>query len=165
MKNKNELFLPFILTAAVVLVDQLSKILIVHMAGGGGILFSLFGDFFRIILVYNTGAAFSIGADFAPVLHFFLLKVFPLILIIGFLPIYFKVDFTLFERYLIAAVIGGGLGNLVDRFFRSEGVVDFIDVKFYGLFGFERWPTFNIADSVVVVSFSILFLYTFFKKK
>ena len=38
-------------------------------------------------------------------------------------------------------IVGGGLGNLVDRFFRKEGVVDFIDVKFYGLFGLERWPT------------------------
>ena len=48
-------------------------------------------------------------------------------------------------------IVGGGLGNLVDRFFRKEGVVDFIDVKFYGLFGLERWPTFNVADSAVVV--------------
>ena len=30
-------------------------------------------------------------------------------------------------------------------------MVDFIDVKFYGLFGMERWPTFNVADSAVVV--------------
>ena len=48
-------------------------------------------------------------------------------------------------------IAGGGFGNLIDRFFRAEGVVDFIDVKFYGLFGMERWPTFNVADSAVVV--------------
>ena len=48
-------------------------------------------------------------------------------------------------------IVGGGFGNLIDRFFRAEGVVDFIDVKFYGLFGMERWPTFNVADSAVVV--------------
>ena len=35
-------------------------------------------------------------------------------------------------------------------FFRSEGVVDFIDVKFFGIFGMERWPTFNAADSFIV---------------
>ena len=31
------------------------------------------------------------------------------------------------------------------------GVIDFIDVKFYGIFGLKRWPTFNVADSAVVV--------------
>jgi signal peptidase II len=30
--------------------------------------------------------------------------------------------------------------------------VDFVSVKFYGLFGLERWPTFNVADSAVVVA-------------
>ena len=63
-------------------------------------------------------------------------------------------------------ICGGGFGNLIDRFFRSEGVIDFIDVKFYGLFGLERWPTFNIADSAVVVC-GILLLISFatsFKK-
>ena len=34
---------------------------------------------------------------------------------------------------------------------RAEGVVDFIDIKFFGLFGLDRWPTFNVADSAVVV--------------
>ena len=48
-------------------------------------------------------------------------------------------------------IVGGGLGNLIDRFFRPAGVVDFIDVKFYGLFGLDRWPTFNVADAAVVV--------------
>ncbi len=46
---------------------------------------------------------------------------------------------------------------MIDRVFRfNEGVVDFISVKFYGIFGLERWPTFNISDSCVVV-FVILF--------
>ena len=52
---------------------------------------------------------------------------------------------------MICGVIGGGLGNIFDRFFRPEGVVDFIDVKFFGLFGMERFPTFNVADSFVMV--------------
>ena len=55
-------------------------------------------------------------------------------------------------------MIGGGISNLLDRFFRVEGVVDFIDVEFYGLFGLERWPTFNIADSAIVVGAAGLFI-------
>jgi signal peptidase II len=43
-------------------------------------------------------------------------------------------------------------------FFRPEGVLDFLDVKFYGLFGLERWPTFNVADSAVVICGGLLIL-------
>jgi signal peptidase II len=55
-------------------------------------------------------------------------------------------------------IVGGGLGNLIDRIFRSEGVIDFIDVKWFGMakspipfLRMERWPTFNVADSAVVI--------------
>ena len=60
-------------------------------------------------------------------------------------------DFTRLQRWAVAGILGGGIGNIIDRIFRPDGVVDFISVKFYGLLGFERWPTFNLADSSVVV--------------
>ena len=60
------------------------------------------------------------------------------------------------QRWAIMGIVGGGFGNLIDRIFRAEGVVDFIDIKFYGLFGLQRWPTFNIADSAVVICGIIL---------
>ena len=164
MKKRGELFLPFTLTIIVIVIDQLTKWAVLKTGKEATIIYSLFGDFINIILVYNKGAAFSLGYDFQPILHFILLKLVPLIIIIGFIPFYFKINFSIIERWLICAILGGGIGNLIDRFFRSNGVVDFIDVKFYGLFGLERWPTFNVADSVVVVSFSIMILYTFFKK-
>jgi signal peptidase II len=70
---------------------------------------------------------------------------------------YFKSDeFTKLQRWAAAGIIGGGLGNIIDRIFRPAGVVDFVSVKFYGLLGFERWPTFNVADSSVVVCCIIL---------
>jgi len=53
---------------------------------------------------------------------------------------------------------------LLDRFFRAEGVVDFIDVKFFGLFGLERWPTFNVADSAIVVCGAGLFIALFIQE-
>jgi signal peptidase II len=61
-------------------------------------------------------------------------------------------DITQGQRWILAAIMGGGLGNQVDRYFRPDGVIDFIDFKFYGIFGFERWPVFNLADSSVVVA-------------
>ena len=57
-------------------------------------------------------------------------------------------------------IVGGGIGNLIDRAFRAEGVVDFIDVKFFGIFGLDRWPTFNVADSSIIIC-GILLAITF----
>ena len=164
MKIKKEVMLPFILTLFVILLDQITKIAIVHYAPPSRILSSFFGDFLQIILVYNTGAAFSLGNTLSPILRFLFLKLLPLLVVIAFIPVYFRVEFSKFERWAICAILGGGIGNLIDRFFRAEGVVDFIDVKFYGLFGLERWPTFNIADASVVIAFALLILYSFFKK-
>jgi signal peptidase II len=69
------------------------------------------------------------------------------------------------QRWATAGILGGGIGNLIDRIFRSEGVVDFISIKFYGFLGFERWPTFNIADSSVVVCCLLLFITILFSFK
>jgi signal peptidase II len=75
---------------------------------------------------------------------------------------YFRSDeFSMVQRWALAGILSGGLGNLTDRIFRPAGVIDFISVKFYGFMGFERWPTFNLADSFVVV-FGILLLFTVF---
>jgi signal peptidase II len=68
-------------------------------------------------------------------------------------------EFSRLQRWAIAGIIGGGIGNISDRIFRPDGVVDFISVRFFGIFGLERWPTFNVADASVVVSCMIL-LYT-----
>ena len=164
MKIKKEVFLPFILTFFVIALDQITKIAIVAYAPSSRLITSFFGDFLQIILVYNKGAAFSLGGNLSPILRFAILKLLPLLVILAFIPVYFKVEFSKFERWTICAILGGGIGNLIDRFFRTEGVVDFIDVKFYGLFGLERWPTFNIADASVVIAFALLILFSFFKK-
>jgi signal peptidase II len=89
------------------------------------------------------------------------------ILVLGFLAwYYFKSDeFTKLQLWAAAGIIGGGIGNIIDRIFRPDGVVDFISVKIYGLFGFERWPTFNIADSSVVICCFLLFGAIFFEVK
>jgi signal peptidase II len=83
--------------------------------------------------------------------------------------VYFRNDeFNSVQRWSICGIIGGGIGNIIDRFFRAEGVVDFIDVKFFGIFGLDRWPTFNVADAAVVVCGIILivsFLITICKEK
>ena len=143
---------PISLALIVILLDQLTKILVMKNIPLYTIGASFFGDFFRIIHVANTGVAFSVGATWSDTLRRFLFSLIPLIVIGIVVAIYFRNNtWTKLQRWAIMGIVGGGLGNLIDRFFRAEGVVDFIDVKFYGLFGMERWPTFNVADSAVVV--------------
>ena len=150
--DKNDKRLPFILTLIVVLADQLTKWLITVLIPIHAIGVSFFGDFLRIIHARNTAIAFSIGTSMSQVLKIIFFSAVPLI-ILGAIAFYLlKTDsLTRLQRWAACGILGGGLGNLVDRIFRPLGVVDFIDVKFYGLFGLDRWPTFNVADAAIVV--------------
>ena len=144
--------LPITLAVVVIVLDQITKMLVVRHIPLYTIGTQFFGDFIRIIHVANTGVAFSVGASWSETARRFLFSLIPLIVIGIVIAIYFRNNsWSKLQRWAIMGIVGGGLGNLIDRFFRAEGVVDFIDVKFYGLFGLERWPTFNVADSAVVV--------------
>lgn len=144
--------LPFILTFAVIILDQITKALIVKTIPPFTIGHSFFGDLIRIVHVSNTGVAFSMGDSMPLVMRRILFGIAPLIVIALVVAVYLRNDgFTGVQRWSICGIIGGGIGNIIDRFFRAEGVVDFIDVKFFGIFGLKRWPTFNVADSAVVV--------------
>lgn len=154
--------IPVFFGIGVFLIDQLTKWLVVKFIPLYTIKFQVFGDFLQIIHVRNLGAAFSIGGSLPQTLRSILLAAVPVIILVIVMIVYFRNNtFTWFQRWLICGVAGGGFGNLFDRIFRKDGVVDFIDVKFYGLFGFERFPTFNMADSFIMVC-GILLMISFF---
>ena len=155
---------PFILTLIVILLDQLTKLIIIRTIPAydwNSFITVLGDDFFRIIHVRNLGVAFSMGAGMSTAIRFILLKILPLLVLfwVGRI-IYFreKEGLTSYQSWLLAGIVGGGLGNLIDRFFRPNGVVDFLDFKFYGLFGLDRWPTFNVADASVVITVALLLI-------
>ena len=155
MKNK---LIPISLAIFVILADQITKALIVSYIPAYQIGAQFFGDFLRIIHVSNTGVAFSFGAGWAHSIRQVAFSLMPLVVVILVISIYFRnKDFNQLQRWAIMGIVGGGLGNIIDRIFRAAGVVDFIDVKFYGLFGLQRWPTFNVADAAVVVCGILLF--------
>ncbi len=160
---------PISLAVLVVLLDQITKLLVIKNIPIYTIGAQFFGDFLRIVHVANTGVAFSVGATWSETARHLLFSLIPLIVIGIVVTVYFRnKTWTKLQCWAIMGIVGGGLGNLIDRFFRKEGVVDFIDVKFYGLFGFERWPTFNVADSAVVVCGILLivsFIVTSIKEK
>lgn len=150
---------PLLLSAAVVLVDQVSKRIVtaaIPLNTGQWVI----GDFFRLVHVRNTAIAFSIGRDLPPGIQRTLFTLLPLAVVLLLLAYYFftRDPLTAFQKWCFGALVGGGLGNYVDRIFRPDGVVDFLDFKFYGIFGLERWPVFNVADMTVVVAGILLFV-------
>ena len=156
-----ELFFPFSLTAFVVILDQVTKAIIVaKWPRVGALIKDVFdNDFLVLYHVRNKAIAFSIGDNLPDQFRFPLFVIIPVLVLILLVWYYFNTtEFCRLQRWAIAGIIGGGLGNIIDRVFRPDGVVDFISVKFYGLFGMERWPTFNVADSSVVICSIILLI-------
>ncbi|GHV83616.1 lipoprotein signal peptidase [Spirochaetia bacterium] len=163
-----ERLIPFSLTAFVILVDQITKTIIVkNWPAIGTVIADVFGnDILCIYHVRNKVIAFSLGTTLPDFLRPIVFIALPLLVLL-FLCVYYwrSSDFTRLQRWAVTGIIGGGLGNLFDRIFRPDGVVDFISVKFFGLFGFERWPTFNIADSSVVICVFLWFISIFITPK
>lgn len=160
-KNLKSKLLPLSLALFVIILDQITKTLVVKNIPIYTIGAEFFGDFLRIIHVSNTGVAFSVGASWSDIVRFASFVIVPVIVIVLVFIVYFRNnEWTVLQQWAIMGIVGGGIGNLIDRAFRDEGVVDFIDVKFFGIFGLERWPTFNVADSAIIV-FGILLAITF----
>ena len=147
------------MSLGILVVDQISKLIVETRIPPYSVAWSWAGDFFRLIHVRNQGVAFSMGSDLAGGVRSVLFIAVPLIVLIVVAAYLVRgKDLTVAQRWTLAAIVGGGLGNQVDRVFRPDGVVDFLDFKFYGLFGLERWPTFNIADASLVVASILLII-------
>ena len=160
MERTKHLLIPFLLTLCVILTDQVSKAIITHTLKIGEKI-EVIGDFFWLWHVRNTGMAFSMGSNLPQQLRSILFLILPAIVLTLLMVYYFKTrEMSGVQRWCFTAILGGGLGNLIDRLIRPSGVIDFVSIRFYGLFGMERYPTFNIADSTVVVA-GIIIIITF----
>ena len=129
-----------ILSVAVIILDQLTKCLIVKyiprltLWTDDGII-EILGKYVRLIHVRNNAIAFSMGSTLSQNARGLPFPLMPLLLIIAVYVIYFRNnEFTKLQRWSICGILGGGIGNLIDRFFRPEGVVDFIDCYFWRIF-------------------------------
>ena len=142
---------PGLCAAAVLILDQLTKLLVCRawpIPGKGGLV--LIPGFFRLVHWRNLGAAWGIFAGRTWALGCFSLLV-SLVLVL------FWRRITEGKRgYAIPCgiLLGGILGNMVDRFFYPEGVIDFLR--------FEFWPAFNVADSAITCSVVSLIIYELF---
>lgn len=166
-------------TGFIVLCDQVSKLLVKGFSIPGlglsvsgmpyGSSRELLGDFFRLTYIENPGMAF--GIDVGGKLFFSVFSIVASIAIVIILyrarrePIGFRVS--------LAMILGGAVGNLIDRVFYGllfkdaplfhGKVVDFFDVDFFdfNFFGyhFSRWPVFNVADAAVTIGVVLLLIF------
>jgi signal peptidase II len=156
-ETKNKL-IPLIMTAAVIAVDQASKA-VVSLALAENRSVDVLGDFFRLTFRRNPFIIFSLGNGLPPLFQTVLFLILPIAAMALLVFFYFS-EKKLKQAYRLplAAIAGGGLGNLLDRLFRPQGVVDFFDFKFYGIFGLPRWPTFNVADMSISISVAAILI-------
>jgi len=141
-----------ILSAAVILLDLWTKSLVLsriqlHEA------IPVIPNFFQLVHVRNTGAAFGLGANASS-------KIVPILLNAGAIAVFcvvviYALRSSVTDRLLqtgLHLILGGAIGNLVDRF-RFGYVVDFLDVYV----GRHHWPAFNVADSAICIGIALLF--------
>ncbi|MBY6411336.1 signal peptidase II [Rhodococcus sp. BP-252] len=142
-----------VLIAAVILaLDLVTKIAVVRWIEPGNPV-EIIGDVVTLRLVRNPGAAFSMATGMT-----WLLTIVAVCVVIGVIRIGRTLRSPLWALGL-GLVLGGALGNLIDRFFRAPGplqghVVDFVSVGW--------WPVFNVADSSIVCGAILLVVLSLF---
>jgi signal peptidase II len=110
-------------------------------------------NFFQLVHVRNTGAAFGLGANASS-------RLVPILLNLGAIAVFCVVVVYAYrtavtDRLLqtgLHLILGGAIGNLLDRY-RFGYVVDFLDVYV----GSHHWPAFNVADSAICIGIALLF--------
>ena len=145
---KKKMIILSILTVIFVLLDQLSKLLIVsNFDVDTG--FNVIPSFFSILYVRNTGAAWGIFSDGTLLLAL-------ISIIFMFFAIKYIIELKNFNNFKIiqfSLLFGGIIGNLIDRLFRKY-VIDFFSFKFFSY----NFPVFNVADCFIVIAIILILI-------
>jgi signal peptidase II len=156
----------FALASVIVVLDQLTKIWAHASLPGRGVV-EVIPGVFNLAYSRNPGGLFGYFGGLPDPWRLALLTVLPLAAVgmIGWFLLRGD-DSDRRSLYGLALILGGAVGNLLDRMFRGE-VVDFLDVYasapslanwFIAKFGTAHWPTFNLADSAIVCGAGLLIL-------
>lgn len=141
--------MPIFLSLCIVVLDQLVKWFVFHeMFPGMSI--PVIPRIFHITFVLNPGAAFGILAHQR---SFFIVMGIAIVILSGVFSSYIRRQCRMF-RWGTALLLGGALGNLIDRV-RFGHVIDFFD--------FRIWPVFNIADIAIVLGVCVIIYTLLFK--
>jgi signal peptidase II len=134
----------------VLLADVVTKAIAVYSLQPRGFPHPLVGEWVRLTLVYNPGAAFGLSVGSWS-------RVFFIALTCVAVPVLWRLykgsrPFDNARVLALSLVMAGALGNVLDRLRSAEGVVDFLDIGV----GTMRWPTFNVADIAVTTGALLL---------
>jgi len=159
MKQRNQIILTLIVLLSNFSLDRITKLLAIHYLKGKETI-SLFYN--TIILKYaeNKGAFLSVGSDWSDSLKYIALIILPIVVCLYGL---YYCAFKLTDKkmvMIIVSIIGGGLGNLIDRLSNNFRVVDFLN---FGI-GSLRTGILNIADMSVTIGVLFLAVYSLQKK-
>lgn len=146
------------LAAVVLVLDQVTKLAVIARLAPYQDVIPLTG-FFNLVHVHNTGAAFSLFADQPGWQRFFFIGL-ALVAAVVILDLLRKVNGRARFCAGLALILGGAVGNVVDRVLYGH-VVDFLDL--YA--GTWHWPAFNVADAGITVGAGLLVLDAFLHKK
>ncbi|WP_459076781.1 signal peptidase II [Herbivorax alkaliphila] len=135
----------------VIALDQFTKYLVINNIEIGASI-TMIEKFFYLVHWRNKGAAWGIMQDRTIIL------IVMTILISIFLVFYMYKNNNKVLRISLSMILGGAIGNLIDRVLRPEGVVDFLN--FY-IFSYN-FPAFNVADTFITVGTIILGIYILF---
>jgi len=134
--------------AGALLLDQAAKAIVASRLDLGRSV-PVAGDVFRITHVQNPGGAFGLFRDHG---NLYTVLSIAAVAVLGYLAARGRIR-TPGGRTAIGLVLGGAIGNLIDRL-RFGRVIDFLDVGVGDL----RWPVFNLADAWVVAGVALFFL-------
>jgi signal peptidase II len=163
----------YVLSLAVLLVDQATKLLAHRYLPERGAV-EIVPGFFSLWYSRNPGGLFGSFREWSAAPRFLLLTILPLVavaFIVAYLGRMREADRPTLLG--LALILGGATGNLIDRLARGE-VIDFLDVYLVDSaaadwlvrqFGTSHWPTFNVADSSIVVGASLLLLSVLFPRR
>lgn len=137
-----------IISIILLCIDQISKLLVVNLLTKTDSI-TIIKNFFYLTYINNDGAAFSILVG----KRIFLILI--AVLVIVMLIRYIKKNNiqNKLELVSISLIIGGSLGNLMDRLVRGY-VIDFLDFKLFNY----NFPIFNLADTFIVIGVFLLLL-------
>lgn len=111
--------------------------------------------------VENTGAAMSIGSDLSPVMKSIFLQILPLLVMLGLIVFLIRsTELPKIHQIALASIIGGGIGNLIDRI-KFNSVTDFMLIEIGPL----KTGVFNMADVSIMIGALLILFSTFVNNK